>query len=127
MGCCASEPTPDTHAADSKAVHNFLSGGELDDLWSQFDKNGDGFIDGKEFKQLIYVSLRHFCQQRNPHSPPPTQAAVKPIITKLVKELQPFLDKDKNKTITREEFEGYGDYLKAEFEKVQAELAAEKK
>jgi len=126
MGCCASEPTPDTQAADSQAVHNFLSGGELDDLWSQFDKNNDGFIDGKEFKQLIYVSLRHFCQQRNPHSPPPSEASMKPFITKLAKELQPFVDKDEDKKITREEFGGYGEYLTKEFEKVQADLDANK-
>jgi len=122
MGCFASEPEPDTQVADSAAVHTYLSGGDLDDLWKQFDKNEDGFIDGEEFKQLIYVSLRHFCEQRNPHSPPPTQASMKPFIKKLVVDLQPFLDKDKNKKITREEFKGYGKYLTAEFEKVQSEI-----
>jgi len=120
--CCSNESAPDTQVADSKAMDNFLSGGELDELWAQFDKNNDGFIDGKEFKQLIYISLRHFCEERNPHSPPPTQAAMKPFIKKLVLELQPFVDQDKDTNITREEFAGYGTYLTAEFEKVQAEL-----
>jgi len=122
MGCFASEPEPDTQVADSAAVLTYLDGGDLDDLWKQFDKNEDGFIDGDEFKQLLYISLRHFCEQRNPHSPPPTQASMKPFIKKLVNDLQPFLDKDKNKKITREEFKGYGKYLTAEFEKVQAEI-----
>lgn len=122
MGCCSSEPAPDTQVADSKAVDNFLSGGELDELWAQFDKNGDGFIDGREFKQLIYTSLKHFCQKRNPHSPPPSQAAMKPFVKKLASELHGFVDEDKDEKITREEFAGYGTYLTAEFAKVQAEL-----
>jgi len=122
MGCCASEPAPDTQVADSAAVKTYLTGGDLDGLWDQFDKNNDGFIDEEEFNQLIYVSLRHFCEQRNPHSPPPTQAAMKPFIKNLVEQLHPFVDKDNDKTITRAEFKGYGDYLTAEFEKVQADL-----
>jgi len=122
MGCCASEPAPDTQVADSAAVNTYLSTGDLDELWKQFDKNEDGFIDGEEFKQLIYVSLRHFCEHRNPHSPPPTKASMKPFIKKLATDLQPFLDTDKNKQITKEEFKGYGKYLTAEFEKVQAEI-----
>jgi len=125
MGCCPVKENQDTQA-DTEAVNSFLSGGDLEDLWNQFDKNSDGFIDGAEFKQLIYVSLKHFCQHRNPHQPPPSQASLKPFIKKLVKDLQPFVDKDKDMKITLEEFKGYGTYLEKEFEKVQAESLNEK-
>jgi len=121
MGCCSSTQNPHTEE-DSKAVHTYLDGGELEELWKQFDKNNDGFIDGDEFKQLIYVSLKHFCKARNPHSPPPSQSSMKPFIKKLVGELQPFVDKDKDMKITLHEFQGYGNYLRKEFELVQKEL-----
>jgi len=125
MGCRPVKENQDTQA-DTEAVNSFLSGGDLEDLWNQFDKNNDGFIDGAEFKLLIYVSLKHFCQHRNPHKPPPSQASLKPFIKKLVKDLQPFVDKDKDMKITLEEFKGYGTYLEKEFEKVQAESLNEK-
>jgi len=108
--------------ADTEAVTNFLAGGKLNELWSQFDKNGDDQIDEKEFHTLIYVSLKHFCQQRQPDQPPPTQDSMKPFIEKLVEQLQPFVDKDKDKKISREEFRGYGTYLTTEFNKLQADL-----
>jgi len=126
MGCFASTENPETEA-DSKAVDNFLSGGTLDELWKQFDKNDDGHIDGAEFEQLIYISLRHFCETRNPNATPPTQSSIKPFITKLVTQLQPFVDQDKDMKITREEFKGYGHYLTTEFEKLQGDLQAQSK
>jgi len=121
MGCCKSKENLDTQG-DSEAMEDFLSGGELESLWNQFDKNNDGFIDGAEFKQLIYASLKHFCHKRNPHKPPPSQNSLKPHIKKLVSDLQPFIDKDKDMKITLEEFKGYGKYLTKEFEQVQAEM-----
>jgi len=111
---------------DSEAVNNFLAGGNLDELWSQFDKNGDGQIDASEFDNLIYVSLRKFCQEREPLQPPPSQDSMKPYIKKLVTQLQPFVDKDSDMKITREEFKGYGTYLTTEFNKLQAELQVNK-
>jgi len=121
----SSEPEPDLER-DSLAVTNYLVGGNLETLWSQFDKNGDGYIDKKEFENLIYVSLRYFCQQRDPDSPPPTKDILRPHIKTLIKQLQPFVDKDKDNHITMEEFRGYGTYLTAEFKKLQKELNADK-
>jgi len=127
MGCmCSSNQPPVDAKGDGEAMTNFLSGGKLDELWSQFDSNNDNFIDAKEFENLIYVSLKHFCQERNPDEPPPTQKSMKPFIKKLVEQLQPFVDKDEDMKITREEFEGYGTYLTTEFNKVQADLKADK-
>jgi len=124
----SSKPKSTANAeADNSAVTNFLEGeGNLDKLWSQFDSNNDGVIDGKEFNNLVYTSLKFFCQQRNPEMPPPTQDSMRPFIKKLVAQLQPFVDKDKDMKITLEEFKGYGTYLTTEFKKLQEELKANK-
>jgi len=126
MGCFKSAPNPFEEAADAdeKAVRNFLSEGKsLETLWKQFDSNHDGKIDAKEFNNLVYASLKFFCLERNPGSEPPTQEAMEPFINKLVKQLQPFVDKDKDMNISKEEFKGYGTYLTTEFKKLQAEIA----
>jgi hypothetical protein len=109
-------------ARDSMAVIEYLDDGNLDRLWDQFDSNGDNIIDAKEFNNLVYASLRYFCEKRNPDMPPPTQEAMKPFIKKLVTQLQPFVDKDKDMKITREEFKSYGTYLTTEFKKLQSEI-----
>lgn len=111
--------------ADTAAVSNFLQGGTLDELWDQFDSNNDGMIDSKEFNNLIYVSLKHFCLERNPDQPAPSKEAMRPFIKKLTEQLQPFVDKDQDKTISKEEFSGYGTYLTKEFNKLQEELKKE--
>jgi len=120
----SSKNTTDS-ARDSKAVISFLDDGNLDSLWDQFDSNGDGIIDAKEFNNLVYASLRYFCETRNPDMPPPTQESMKPFIKKLVTQLQPFVDKDKDMKITKEEFKSYGTYLTTEFKKLQTELSKE--
>lgn len=123
MGCMSSKASKITGEDDEVAVKNFLEGGStLDDLWSQFDSNGDGQIDCKEFENLVYTSLKHFCSQRNPDQDPPSKDAMQPFIQKLVKQLQPFVDKDKDMSISKEEFRGYGAYLTNEFNKLQQEL-----
>jgi len=108
--------------ADSQAVTNFLDGGNLDKLWNQFDSNGDGVIDAKEFDDLVYASLKYFCELRNPHVPPPSHHEMRSYIKKLVEQLQPFVDKNNDMSICKEEFKGYGTYLTAEFNKVQTEI-----
>jgi len=109
--------------ADALAVQNFLSEDtNLDDLWNQFDSNNDGKIDAFEFNNLVYQSLKFFCLQRNPDQPPPSQDAMAPFIQKLVTQLQPFVDKDQDQNISKEEFKGYGTYLTTEFKKLQDEI-----
>merc|ERR1719245_2402380 len=110
--------------ADEEAVTNFLTGGNIDALWNQFDSNKDGHIDAAEFNNLVYVSLKYFCTERNPDAPPPSQDAMKPFIEKLVTQLRPYVDKDQNMQISKEEFKSYGSYLTTEFEKLQKELRA---
>jgi len=112
--------------ADEAAVTNFLTGGNIDNLWYQFDRNGDGHIDAAEFNNLVYVSLKFFCTERNPDAPPPNQESMQPFIDKLVTQLRPYVDKDQDMQITKEEFKGYGSYLTTEFAKLQKELSAKK-
>lgn len=127
MGCMSSKASKVTGENDDIAVKNFLEGGStLDDLWSQFDSNSDGQIDHKEFENLVYTSLKHFCVQRNPDQEPPAKETMQPFIEKLVKQLQPFVDKDQDKSISKEEFRGYGAYLTNEFNKLQQELKISK-
>jgi len=122
MGCMKSAPS-DLGAANEDAVRNFLENDkDLDILWNQFDSNGDGVIDATEFNELVYASLKYFCLERNPDTKPPTQEAMDPFIKKLVKQLQPFVDKDQDMKITKEEFQGYGTYLTSEFKKLQTEI-----
>merc|ERR1719336_241503 len=107
----------------TEAIANYLEGdGTLDSLWNQFDQNGDGHIDADEFKELVYSSLLHFCMQRNPDLPAPSRENMRPFIEKLCNQLTPFVDRDQDMVITREEFKGYGTYLTTEFEKLKAEL-----
>jgi len=126
MGCCTSQPGKSGNNSEQKskdAIKNFLEGGDtLDNLWKQFDENGDGHIDAKEFNNLVYYSLLHFCMQRNPDLPAPSRDNMEPFIKKLVKQLQPFVDRDQDMKITKEEFKGYGTYLTTEFGKLNAEL-----
>merc|ERR1719221_275741 len=112
--------------AYSGAVTDFLGGGNIDSLWNQFDDNNDGHIDANEFNNLVYVSLKFFCTERNPDSPPPSREAMQPYIKKLVEQLRPFVDKDKDMQITKEEFRSYGTYLTTEFGKLQKELSSKK-
>lgn len=113
---------------NSDTIENFLEGrSTLDALWSQFDKDGNGTIDANEFNDLVYHSLLHFCKQRNPDLPAPSRENMEPFIKKLVAQLQPFVDKDQDMQITREEFRGYGTYLTTEFKKLQSELDGNKK
>ena len=123
MGCfCSSNPTVSLEN-DDDAIKNFLEGGStLDDLWKQFDSNKDGEIDENEFENLVYSSLKHFCTQRNPDQPPPKRDDMQPFIEKLIKQLQPFVDKDRDMRISKEEFRSYGAYLTNEFNKLQSEL-----
>jgi len=112
--------------ADQAAVTNFLTGGNIDNLWDQFDSNKDGHIDAAEFNNLVYVSLKFFCTERNPDAPPPNQESMQPFIEKLVTQLRPYVDKDQNMQISKEEFKSYGSYLTTEFAKLQKELSAKK-
>merc|ERR1719233_176135 len=45
---------------------------------------------------------------------------------RLVEQLRPFVDKDKDMQITKEEFSSYGTYLTTEFGKLQQELKGNK-
>merc|ERR1719188_2906093 len=124
MGCCGSSPEPKANPeADGKAIENFLTDkGNLDQLWNQFDKDNNGTIDADEFRTLIYSSLTFFCQKRNPDLPAPNKEQMGPFIDKLVKQLQPFVDKDQDMQITKDKFASYGTYLTTEFAKLQKEL-----
>lgn len=129
MGCCSSQSGKSgdqgdkDYKGDKDAISNFLTGaGTLDTLWQRFDKNGDGHIDGNEFNDLVYYSLLHFCMERNPDLPAPSRENMEPFIQKLVKQLQPFVDRDQDMKITRDEFKGYGTYLTTEFGKLQQEI-----
>merc|ERR1719193_1794922 len=116
MGCMSGTKKNEANEDDHNAVANFLTeGGNLDNLWTQFDSNGDGHIDAEEFNNLVYVSLKYFCKERNPDLPPPTQEAMKPFIQKLVDKLHPIVDKDQNMQISKDEFSSYGTYLTTEF------------
>jgi len=51
---------------------------------------------------------------------------MQPFIDKLVKQLRPYVDKDQDMQITKEEFKSYGEYLTSEFAKLQKELSGRK-
>jgi len=128
MGCFGSvkKTSQSSEVADATAVTNFLDDGNLERLWIQFDSNGDGYIDGDKFKNLVYVSLKFFCTERSPDRPPPTHEEMEPFINKLVEQLRPCVDKDRDIQITKEEFASYGTYLTNEFKKLQKELKGSK-
>merc|ERR1719391_1738098 len=107
-------------------IQDFLSNKKsLDHLWSTFDSNADDIIDEKEFDNMLYKSLIFFISERKPDLATPSREKMIPFIKKLHTEIMPFVDKDKNKTITKEEFRSYGKYLTTQFEKLQKELTAE--
>jgi len=54
--------------SDETTVRNFLTGGNIDTLWLQFDSNGDGYIDAAEFNNLVFVSLKFFLHRKEPRS-----------------------------------------------------------
>jgi len=124
MGCMSSVKTgTKKEIDDEKAVTNFLTSGNLDTLWNQFDSNNDGLIDQEEFNHLVYTSLKFFVTERNPDTPVPSREAMQPFIDKLVAKLRPHVDKDNDMQISKEEFKSYGVYLTSEFDKLQKELS----
>merc|ERR1719184_702885 len=128
MGCCASGPKDQSAQQDDSAIKDFLEGGStLDELWNQFDSNGDGQIDEAEFENLVYTSLKHFCVQRNPEQEAPSKESMGPFIHKLIEQLRPYVDKDRDNSITKVEFSSYGKYLTSEFRKLRFELESKSK
>jgi len=128
MGCFSSSSVSRSAVKDESAVNDFLEGGTtLDDLWNQFDKNGDGQIDETEFENLVYTSLKHFCIQRNPGQEAPSKESMGPFIHKLIEQLRPYVDKDRDNSITKAEFSSYGKYLTSEFRKLRFELESKSK
>jgi len=126
--CCSSNKEPEESNSknitkcEEKALENFLSDEKtLEQLWLAFDPNKDKVIDEKEFENLVYKTLLHFISLRNPDFPAPEFEDIKPFTKDLVATLRPFVDDNKDNKITKDEFQGYGVYLTAEFNKWQDE------
>mmetsp|Transcript_93145 Transcript_93145/g.114086 ORF Transcript_93145/g.114086 Transcript_93145/m.114086 type:complete len:134 (-) Transcript_93145:69-470(-) len=108
---------------DKQALEDFLKGkGNLDKIWKQFDKDGNGTIDSDELKELIYASLCLFCQKRDPDMPTPKRSQCEPFVNKILADLKPVLDDNDDGVISRSEFERFGSYLVKEHEKLKLEI-----
>eukprot|EP01084_Bolivina_argentea_P240020 403304_1 len=91
----------------------------------------DELLHRKAFEQVLYLCLKIFCIERNPEMPPPTREAMEPFIQKLYKELAPRVSPTHGESlsfdgevITWEEFKTFGEYLRSEYKKLQAEKNA---
>jgi len=108
---------------DVQLIRKFLGGSSsLDELWDQFDSNGDGEIDEDELKYLVTVSLTFFCKMRCPDRPEPCKKDMESQIQSVFKQVQHYVDVDNDKLITKKEFERYGAYLRNEYKKLRSEL-----
>jgi len=101
------------------AVKEYLSGDRsLDDVWRQFDEDGNGTIDMSEFRNLVFAMLTHFCKVREPLRPP-CKEVTETHIPMVMNQVLKFVDKNKDKKISKEEFEWVGVYLLKENKKLQ--------
>jgi len=124
MGCCQCQEDVVRAVVDDDAVREYLAGRRtLKDLWNQFDKNADGNIDTKEFKDMVGASFKFFCIQRCPNEPPPSIEFIESNTERIFKALYAKVDQNKDDRITWEEFKTYGEYITADFENLKQELA----
>jgi len=114
---------------EAKVADNFLSDEKaLDQLWLVFDPNNENVIEEKELENLVYKTLLHFISLKNPDIPAPILEDINPYVKELTATLHPFEEnRDKDKKITKDEFQGYGVYLTAEFKKWMEETESKMK
>jgi len=93
----------------------------FDDLWSRFDDNGDGTIDMPEFRKLIYATLTCFCLEKCPDRPP-SKEDLEPSIQNIINQVRQHVDEDNDKTITKEEFKRFCEYIEIESKNLQLEI-----
>ena len=111
---------------DKNTLADFLHKKEnLDHVWSQMDKDNNGYLDQEEFQRLLRVALAYFCELRDPDMPRPDDATMTPFVEKLSAELSPHIDKNGDGRISQAEFLEFGNYLDDEHKKLQNELQPE--
>lgn len=98
---------------------SFLNGEvDLETIWQNFDKDGNGYIDSSEFKDLLYMCLAVFVFSKTDDKdvasiPSPEDLDVS--LTNLTNTLMPAVDKSGDGVIDFEEFKSIGDYLSQQF------------
>jgi len=101
------------------AVEEYLSGDRsLDDVWRQFDEDGNGTIDMSELRNLVFAMLTYFCKVREPLRPP-SEGVVETHMPMVMDQVLKFVDKNEDKKISKEEFELVGVYLRKESKNLQ--------
>jgi len=113
---------------EKEAIVSFLDDDiTLEAFYRAFDSNKNNEMDYKEFENLVYKCLLHFIKLRNPDLPPPMWKEMKHLVKSVAKRTFAYIDTNRDRIISEEEFRRYGDYLKNEFAKLLNDLAAEKK
>jgi len=101
------------------AVEEYLSGDRsLDDVWRQFDEDGNGTIDMSELRNLVFAMLMHFSKVRQPLRPP-SKEVIETHVPMVMNQVLDYVDKNKDNKISEEEFELVGVYLRNESKNLQ--------
>lgn len=62
MGCCGGKKQSEQQI-DQVVLGDFLvDTANLRDIWKQFNKNEDEYLDAQEFDLLLFTALKIFCQ-----------------------------------------------------------------
>jgi len=97
---------------DVRNISLWVSQSMLDDLWNQYDEDGDGTLDRAEIKKMVKELLVQFHNQDmvTKNAPP---HVLESQAEKLTKSLMDAVDEDKSGTLTKEEFQNLGTWLKS--------------
>jgi len=108
----------DNYAVD---LAEFLNGqADLQQIWDQFDVDGNGFIDEREFEALLYMCLAVFFASRNSDDVPiPSPAELEVQIDNLREVLVEQMDTNNDGVIDRVEFEKMGEYLRLQYDNMK--------
>mmetsp|Transcript_24260 Transcript_24260/g.29645 ORF Transcript_24260/g.29645 Transcript_24260/m.29645 type:complete len:137 (+) Transcript_24260:38-448(+) len=125
MGCGGSKT--DSADQDRLVLQNFLDNkASLKDIWDQFNKDGNDIIDREEFEMIIFSALQLFANKREPTVVYDRQK-LDPFVKEVVKQLTPRIDSDGDGTVSFDEFEPFGEYLKSEYKKIQEQIAQDQR
>ena len=109
---------------DEEVIRVYLEeDGDISKVWERFDADRGGEIDHKEFDRVLMACFRFFIRRIDPeeadHMP---RSELRPFVETLASDLHKMIDPNGDGVLDESEFVVFSNYLKSEFQKLQAYL-----